>query len=153
MKLPRYSLRFLLIAIAVIATITAVICQMRKGWTVAKVERVIEAEFKPEWDEKQTLRWLQSKGFHTTSRRAVPHDEFEYEFIQASLADLDRRMKPSTNSFKHRLASVGENEVQYGVISAWLGPDDGTKLEKPGYIDIDFYFANGHYRQREIEHH
>src|SRR5262245_14410007 len=62
----QFSLRFLLFAIAVIAAITAVVCQLLPHewkWTVAKVERLVAAEFKPDWDSEQTLSWLQSKGF------------------------------------------------------------------------------------------
>jgi hypothetical protein len=65
MKLPRrFSLRFLLMAIAVIAGIVALATyRAQRGWTVANVERLISAEFKPEWGREQTEQWIQSHRF------------------------------------------------------------------------------------------
>lgn len=86
---PQFSLRFLLIAIAVIAAITAVICQLRKTWTVDKVEHLIQSEFNSEWTEKETVAWLQSKGFHTTSYKTVRYDRTWGNRVQGWLGPDD----------------------------------------------------------------
>src|SRR4029079_882298 len=86
---PQFSLRFLLIAIALIAAITAVICKWRKTWTVDKVEHLIQAEFNSQWTEKETVSWLQSKGFHTTSDKTVRYDHTWRNLIQGWLGPDD----------------------------------------------------------------
>jgi hypothetical protein len=65
MKLPRYSLRTMLIAVAIIAAgVGWLRYEARRGWTVSKLEWLIKNEFKREWDKEQLMLWAQKYGFH-----------------------------------------------------------------------------------------
>lgn len=65
MKLPRYSIRAMLIAVAVIAAVLGWLrYEAQRGWTVSKLERLIEKEFKREWDKEQLMLWAHKYAFH-----------------------------------------------------------------------------------------
>jgi hypothetical protein len=65
MQIPfQFSLRFLLVAVAVIAVVTTVVInRLYRGWTVEKVERLIAAEFNPACDRFPVECWLESHAF------------------------------------------------------------------------------------------
>src|SRR5262249_49587776 len=62
MKL-RFSLRTMFVCVAVLGVAMAWISyKSQRGWTVGKVERLIEREFNPRWGPGETRAWLNSKG-------------------------------------------------------------------------------------------
>jgi hypothetical protein len=65
MKFPRtFSLRALLIAFAALSAVLAWLSyEARRGWTVEKVQQLIDRELDPNWDYKSFERWVRSKGF------------------------------------------------------------------------------------------
>jgi hypothetical protein len=64
MKFPRFTLRTMLIAVAMIAAVVGWLrYESQRGWTVAKVERLVKAEVNPDWNPEQFEEWVQRKGF------------------------------------------------------------------------------------------
>jgi hypothetical protein len=55
----------MLIAVAVIAAALGWLrYQSQRGWTEAKLERLLEKEFDPTWDKEHVLLWAANHGFH-----------------------------------------------------------------------------------------
>jgi hypothetical protein len=72
MKLPRYSLRTMLIAVAIIAAgLGWLRYESQRGWTAAKLHRLLKAEVDPKWNSKQVEQWVIGKGF-SPNYRTVP---------------------------------------------------------------------------------
>jgi hypothetical protein len=75
MKLPRFSLRTMLIAVAMIAAAVGWLSyEWRRQWTVERIERLIKDEYNPSWVWPQFEAWVKSHGI-----RPVRHGRDEYE--------------------------------------------------------------------------
>src|SRR5262245_44880185 len=60
---PRFSVRTMFIVLAVLGAAMAwVSYKSQHGWTVGKIERLIEREFNSKWSPVETSGWLVSHG-------------------------------------------------------------------------------------------
>jgi hypothetical protein len=127
MKPPRSTLRTMLIAIAVIAAAFGWLrYQSQRGWTQAKLERLIEKEFDPTWDKEHLLLWAADYGFHGGE---------------------------GLNGYEHRYYDGPENRQIGQILFISVLPEDEANLGlfQKGSITAYFYYdTDGKYLSRSF---
>lgn len=128
MKLPRFRLLTLFLFIAAIAAFLAY--WLNRGWTVAKVERLIQAEFNPDWQAADVKDWIESHGFDADQARDIAGTK-PYGSIRApSLPD----------------------EPQF-VVRGYIGPEHGSNIgpfHRGGIFMFFFFDSVGRFVKREV---
>jgi hypothetical protein len=66
MKLPRYSLRTVLITVAIIAAVVGYLrYKSQGGWTEARLHQLIEKEYNPKWTWAEFSEWAAKHNFES----------------------------------------------------------------------------------------
>jgi hypothetical protein len=144
MKLPPFSLRTMLITVAMVAAVVGWLrYESQRGWTVDKVERLVKAEVDPNWNLKQFQEWVASKQFgycpesHFHRRDfLVPRKThgFVIADMQGSSLGLFRKAGWIEVGFNNSLIGSGyQYEVTWRAYKTVLGKSSGV-IARPSTI-------------------